>query len=97
MTSEDLPTILEKLLKARTKWFEIGMKLKLDIETLNCIETETEGHDKCLRKMLIRRLQAVQGTLTWKLLCNCLRSPTVGRNDVANEIEGWIKQSKFTP
>ena len=82
----------QKLYDARTKWYEIGMQLNVDSETLSSIESETDSedhHGKCLRKMLTRRLQAVNLPLTWTLLCGCLRAGTVGRNDAAEKIEKW--------
>ena len=92
-TADDLSAAYEKLYDARTKWREIGMQLKLDKDTLQCIDSETESHDhnsKCLRKMLTHRLEAVQCPLTWEMLCDCLRANTVGRNDVAEKIEQWM-------
>ena len=94
LTAKDLPTVYDNLYDARTKWREIGMQLKLDKDTLQCIESETESQDhnsKCLRKMLTHHLEAVECPLTWELLCDCLRSPTVSRNDVAEKIEQWLK------
>ena len=92
-TVDDLSTVYEKLHDACTKWHEIGMLLKVDKDTLQCIESKTESHDhnsKCLRKMLTHHLEAAQYSLTWKILCDCLRANTVGRNDVAEKIEQWM-------
>ena len=90
LSLDDLSSVFEKLFKARTKWFEIGMKLTVDIETLNSIKRENQvDSQKCLLEMLAHRLQA-GGSLTGRDLCDCLRSPIVGRNDVAYQIEEWL-------
>ena len=70
------------------------MLLKVDKDTLQCIDSETESqdhHSKCLRKMLTHHLEAVQCPLTWELLCDCLRANTVSRYDVAEKIEQWLR------
>ena len=41
--------------------------------------------------MVTHRLQAVTPGLTWRMLCESLRCPTVARNDVAEDIEDKIK------
>ena len=90
LSVDDLSIVFEKLFKARTKWFQIGMKLTMDIETLNSIAMKNQDNtENSLLKMLTHRLQA-GGSLTWRDLCDCLRSPTVDRNDVAQKIEGWL-------
>ena len=84
----------ERLHNARTKWEEIGLKLSVPPETLESINLRHKDyHDKCLREMLTWYLEH-DGPLTWRDLCDCLRSPSVGRNDVAKVIERWM--SVFT-
>ena len=80
------------LYKTRTKWFDLGMALKIDFDTLSSIEGRYTEDSDCLRKMLAHRIQS-GGPLTLRVLCGCLRSETVGRNDVAIEIE----QGKLLP
>ena len=69
------------------QWREFGGALGLDQDTLSAIDTDHRGNVQvCLREMLIKRLQ-IGHPLSWKILCDCLRSPTVKRGDVAAEIE----------
>ena len=72
------------------QWCELGGALGLDIDTLSTINCD-HRHDvqTCLREMLTKRLQS-GGPLSWKVLCDCLKSPTVKRNDLATEIEQKI-------
>ena len=53
-------------------------------------DSQQNNPDYCLRQILTHRLQA-GGSLSWRKVCNCLRSPTVSRNDVAEGIEEWRK------
>ena len=90
LTQEDTPTIYDKLFKARTKWFNIGLTLKVDNETLLSISIRhRDDPDKCLLEMIVYSLKAC--SLTWRDLCDCLRSPTVACNDVAAEIKSDLK------
>ena len=90
LTTDDLSTIINKLYKARTEWIDIGLYLRVDIDTLKSIGSRCQDHPKkCLREMLTHRLQSC-GPLTWRDLCDCLKSEPVGRNDVAQEIEEWL-------
>ncbi len=83
--------IKEKLYPVRTKWENIGLKLNVDYETIESIKLDcNEEHDRCLHKLIAKHIQAI-GSLTWSKLCDCLRSPTVARNDVAVTIENWVK------
>ncbi len=42
--------------------------------------------------MLAHRIQATD-SLTWRDVCKSLRHVTVGRSDVADEIEGYVSGS----
>ena len=69
------------------QWHELGGALGLDQDTLSAIDTNHRGNVQvCLREMLTKRLQS-GGPLSWRVLCDCLRSLTVNRGDVAAEIE----------
>ena len=91
LTADDLSTVYERLYSARTKWFNIGILVKIDNTTLESIKVRNrDDPDGCLREMLTHCLQA-GGPLTWRDLCDCLRSKTVAHNDLAEEITEWIK------
>ena len=82
--------VFERLINASTNWFNLGGALGLDVNTLSAIDRKYRGDvDDCLREMIAKRIQS-GGPLTWIGLCDCLRSPTVKRNDVASEIEHRI-------
>ena len=84
---EDLFDILEKLKPCSSKWFDLGLALELDYNSLKSIEDKYRGDpDTCLREMLATRLTSCETPLTLCKLCTCLRKSTVGREDLAEEI-----------
>ena len=88
MCDELLP-LYDKLYDARTKWFDIGLNLNMISNDLSAIqEVNSQNLDTCLREMLIKRQQS-RVPLSWRDVCDCLRSLTVNRNDVAEKIEEW--------
>ena len=87
ITASDHQEVFERLVGVSVQWRELGGALGLDQDTLSAIDTNHRGNVQvCLREMLTKRLQS-GGPLSWRVLCDCLRSPTVRRNDVAAEIE----------
>ena len=79
--------VYERLISASVKWRNLGGALGLDQDTLSAIDVKYRGDTQdCLREMLTKRLQS-DSPLSWRVLCDCLRSPTVRRGDVAAEIE----------
>ncbi len=86
---DDLLPLYDKLYPARTKWFDIGLNLKMICDNLNAINVlNSQNLDTCLREMLTKRLHS-GGPFSWRDVCDCLRSPTVDRKDVAEKIEEW--------
>ncbi len=86
---DDLLPLYGQLYPARTKWFDIGLNLNMISDDLSAInELNNKPPDTCLREMLIKRLHS-GGPLSWRDVCDCLRSSTVDRKDVAEKIEEW--------
>ncbi len=83
-----------KLFKARTEWFNIGLRLNVDHDTLSAIsQRHSSDHaGDCLREMLAHSIKT-NDSLIWGDLCKSLRHVTVGRSDVADEIEGIVTGS----
>ncbi len=86
---DDLLPLYDKLRPARTTWFNIGLNLNIDKDDLSAIhEINSQNLDTCLREMLTKRLHS-GGPFSWRDVCDCLRSSTVDRKDVAEKIEEW--------
>ena len=97
LTIDDLQEVYVQLDDACTKWYNIGLALKLDVTALDKIESSKKDDvSACLREMLKHRLQADSSPLTWGDLCDSLRCCTVGRNDVAEKIEKWVNSKEVT-
>ena len=76
----------DALHKAQNKWEAIGLQLGVDEDELESIDETYKKNDKKLLEMLKKWLTADENT-TWNALVQVLRSKTVARNDIANEIE----------
>ncbi len=90
LTGADILTICESLKTASYNWFDLGLALGVSNSDLKDIEHDNHHINKrCLREMVSKRLEATdpRHPMTWPYICECLRSPTVERNDVAEEIK----------
>ena len=84
---EDLHDIYTKLKPVGSKWLDFGLSLGLDHDSLSALESKYRGDPEiCLREMLAARLKS-GGPLTWSDVCSCLRKTTIGREDLAQQIE----------
>ena len=83
---KDLSDVHTKLYDARSKWIDIGLALNISYGTLESIKNEQQNNSDRLREMLAHRIQSGDD-LTWANLSSCLRYPTIGRKDLAKEID----------
>lgn len=89
LTITKLHEMNEKLKPASCHWLNIGLALDIDYNSLNNLRVKYHhDSDACLREMLVLRLQS-GGSLTWRMLCIALKSATVGRNDLAAQLEEY--------
>ena len=84
----DLSTVRHELHDARTKWYDIGVELKVDISTLKTIESMYSNSQDCLREVVTEWLKAVHPKPTWRSLVDALRRPVVDESKLAAVIEG---------
>jgi len=87
MDLEDLSTVLNEIHDARTKWYYIGIELKLDVSTLKAIESKYSDCKDCLREVIMVWLKAVQPKPTWRSLVDALRRPVVDESKLAEVLE----------
>ena len=81
----DLGMILEAVWKARVKWYYIGLALHIAPDTLDVIEKDNRITDTCFLEMLKVWLKS-KPPPTWTELVKALRSPTVGYQELAEEL-----------
>ncbi len=89
LTGDDIQTICKSLKSASKDWFDLGFALDVKMTDLQNIEDEYRHNKRRLIEMVSKRLEFTdpKHPMTWPYICECLRSPTVERNDVAQEIE----------
>ncbi len=72
---------------ARSEWYNLGIALDVDKNTLESIEkTYRSNCDHCFNAML-KSCSEMNNSITWSGLYEALRKPTVARNDVAQKIK----------
>ena len=86
LTVMDLCNIQECVWDARTKWYNIGLKLKIDPKMLKVIEESNKDIDNCFRAMLTTWLKTVDPKPTLAALAEALRSPMVGYGYLAEQL-----------
>ena len=86
MNQDDLREILEELSTKSSKWYNIGVQLKVDKDQLDNIQIKCSDPKDQLREMIDERLKKVT-PLTWSDLAAALRSKTIGEERLAAEIE----------
>ncbi len=89
LTIEDARTICEKLRSASSNWFDLGWVFGMNLSQLKKIEDQYTSNKRRLVEMVGKRLQ-FEHPMTWPYICECLRRPFVGRNDIAEGIEGKV-------
>lgn len=77
--------VREEIHECRSKWYDIGLKLRVPVGTLDSIEKH--GNDStCLREVLKHWLKNVTRPATWGALVNALDSQTVGEHKLASRL-----------
>ena len=71
---------------ARKEWYNIGLELNIDADTLDVIEDDKKGIEDRFRAMLKTWLRTVQPKPTLAALAEALRSPTVGYGHLAEQV-----------
>ncbi|CAI8023410.1 hypothetical protein GBAR_LOCUS13685 [Geodia barretti] len=87
---EDFAEVQAALWAARSKWHNIGTRLKLDVHELENIDAEPRfGLDDKFNLMIKTRLKKIE-PCTWRDLYDALNHPTVAMSDVANKLSAKL-------
>ena len=81
-----LGVVREELFKARTKWYDIGLALKVPVTTLDSIEGQFGNHSDKLRETLKIWLKTATEP-SWQDVVGVLKNPVVGEPKLASYIE----------
>ena len=87
LTPDDAVDVLEELLPAQNKSYELGLKLKLPQHVVEAIHSKELPPDKYLFKVLIKFLHQVEPRPTWRVIVEALRSPVVNLPALARRVE----------
>ena len=79
--------MFEELFCARTKWYNIGLQLKMNSSDLDAINLQhRENPDPCFRELLSIWLRREDPKPTWAALASALKSQTVGFQQLSKEV-----------
>ena len=93
---DDFAEVQEALWEARSKWDNIGTRLKLTVHELESIEAEGGmSLDKKFKLMIQTRLKKIE-PCTWRDLYDALNHPTVAMSDVANKLPAKLTTGRLT-
>ena len=87
LTTADLRNVRNSVWDARTKWYDIGIELKIDVSVLESIEQDKDNVGSRLTAMLTGWLRQTTPSPTWKALVEALKNPTVECGHLAESIE----------
>ena len=84
---DDLVDVLNAIHSARGKWFQIGLQLRINFQTLSVIGMEhRDKATDCLTEMLQKWLTSVSPPPTWSGLIQALSSAPVAEQMLAEDI-----------
>ena len=87
LSPSDLSKILSALWEGRSRWYNLGLELKLPPGTLEAIKQDNHHvSDDCFRAMLYGWLKNLDPPPTWQSLSKALQSPTVDMGDLIKEL-----------
>ena len=86
LTLDDIVLLLTELLDVQTKWYHLGLQLKVRVDILDSIRERFSDPRDQLREMLNVWLITADNP-TWKTLTDALRSQNVGASLLADILE----------
>ena len=88
LTVDNTHDVFEMMYDVRKKWHNIGGFFRLSESTLENIDAENQNNEDKLRSVIIAWLKKFGGTdiCTWTQVAMALRSRTVDREDLAQEV-----------
>ena len=83
----DLYEVVEALLEAKDKAYELGLRLKLSPDEVKSIRNTYQDPQDRLTAIIEYLLKQVEPRPTWRLIVNALRSPLVDLPRLAKDVE----------
>lgn len=86
MDIDDFAEVQEAVWEARSKWYNIGIRLKLKVPDLDCIDAEPGINVEEKFNRMVKSWLKMTESCTWPALCEALKHPTVAMPNVAEEV-----------
>ena len=86
LSVNELGLVQEESFNARTKWYDLGLMLKVPVNSLDSIRSQFEDKSEQLREMLKSWLKSTHKP-SWVCLVNALRCQAVGEMKLAEALE----------
>ena len=87
LTERDAKDILEELLEAMNKAYELGLVLKLLPHELEAIKKASSNAQECLLQVILAFLRRVEPKPTWMVIVDALRNRIVNLTALAERVE----------
>ena len=87
LTPDDAVDVLEEILPAQNKSYELGLKLKLPQHVVEAIHSKNLPPERCLLEVLIKFFQQTEPRPTRRVIIEALKSPAVNLLALAKEVE----------
>lgn len=82
LTIKDLKEVAEFLSKVQSKWYDIGLELKISTELLDAIKDHWgDDHSQCMLEMLKPWLNSADPLPTWKTIASALKNTAITDSD----------------
>ena len=89
--------VLEELLPAQNKCYDLGLKLKLPQYLLDSIQLQYSSPQDRLLHIITYFLNQVEPRPTWKVIVDALRSPVVNLPSLSLKLEFKYCDVRLTP
>ena len=86
LSINDLGVVIEAVWEARSKWYNIGLKLGISPGTLDAIKGANQNPDECFTDMIKDWLNNGKPRPTWAAMTEALESRMVGYGDLAKKL-----------
>ena len=76
--------------KTPTKWYEVGIQLKIDTPMLDAFEQQTRDHQRLYSKVFDQWKKEQKLPYTWDTIIVALE--TIGEKETVSAIRRWMKE-----
>ena len=87
LTSNDAVQVVEELLPAQNKSYQLGLKLKLPPHEVESIHSTYPTTEERLLRIIMLFLNQVDPQPTWRVIVDALKSPVVNLPQLARAVE----------